>query len=707
MERHINEVMSENELLRGEVKVAREASEIISQLVATQFEETERFLRRLQVADEMQRAVFDAASRISIIATDTQGKIILFNAGAENLLGYQAAEVIGQLTPEVFHRKSEMDERGRQLSKQIGRQIQGVELFFEYAQQDLAGEQEWTYVRKDGVKFPVSMSVTPLYGADKLVSGFLCAAMDITQRKEAEREILEAKNQAELANRSKSTFLANMSHELRTPLNAIIGYSEMLEEEAQDAGQEDFIPDLKKINAAGKHLLSLINDILDLSKIEAGKMELLIEKVNVPSLIEEVVATAQPLVEKKYNSLQCNCPPDIGEINADITRIRQVLFNLISNAAKFTENGTITLDVFRETDDGKEWIFFRVSDTGIGMTQEQMNKIFEPFTQADSSTTKKYGGTGLGLTITKRFCEMMGGDISLASEPGKGTAFTVKILADVQVTKLEPKPADHRPITAQQRLDINAANIVLTIDDDPTIHELLAHHLEKEGFKVVAASNAKDGLALAKEIHPTVITLDVLMPGMDGWATLKALKSDPDTIDIPVIMLTIMDDQNMGFTLGASDYLVKPVNRDRLVSVLDKYKTADIGGMVLVVEDDKDTRELLIKMIDKAGWDTSQAENGQAALERLATDPPDLVLLDLMMPVMDGFQFIDEVRKNDQWRSIPIVVVTAKDLTEEERLHLSGYVKKIIQKGSVSRDELLSEVTSLVEIYAHHLPLRR
>jgi signal transduction histidine kinase/DNA-binding NarL/FixJ family response regulator len=396
---------------------------------------------------------------------------------------------------------------------------------------------------------------------------------EILYRKQTQEELLKAKHAAEEASRAKSTFLANMSHELRTPLNAIIGYSEMLEEETRESGKSDSVQDLRKIQSAGKHLLSLINDVLDLSKIEAGKMGLHLENFEVAPLIDEMTTTLQPAAAKNGNTIHVHVANSLGAMHADVTKVRQILFNLLSNACKFTDHGTISVDVDQTKAEGGDWVRFRVSDTGIGITAKQKENLFHEFSQADASIARKYGGTGLGLAITYRFVQLMKGRISVESEPAKGATFTVHLPAQVVIETQESArstaSSDAAPSLGESKTH---KDTILVIDDDGSVRDLTSRFLSKLGFHVVTAASGEEGLRLARQVRPLVITLDVVMPECDGWTVLRKLKNDPELAKIPVIMVTIVDNEAMGLDLGASDYLIKPVDRDRLAVLLEKHR---------------------------------------------------------------------------------------------------------------------------------------
>ena len=405
---------------------------------------------------------------------------------------------------------------------------------------------------------------------------------DITARKNAERAIEEAREAAEQANQSKSDFLANMSHELRTPLNAIIGYAEILKEDAEDAGQDAMLPDLSKIEAAGKHLLRLINDILDLSKVEAGRMEVYIERVDVPNLVDEVKSLVAPLALNNGNTVDIRIGEKVRHLQTDLTKLKQSLLNLLSNACKFTKDGTITLSVETESRTEGDVLRFRVVDSGIGLSPAQLAKLFQPFTQADSSTTRKYGGTGLGLAITKRFCRLLGGDVLVESEVGKGSTFTIELpmALPLSAARSAAKPAlAALPLTAA-----TDGATVLLVDDDPQIYELLGTMLVREGYRVLHAGSGREAIERAREENPAVILLDVMMPHIDGWTVLSTLKNDPDLSAIPVVFVSMLDERPLGLSLGAAEFLTKPVDRATLVETVARF-VGESRGRVLVVDD--------------------------------------------------------------------------------------------------------------------------
>jgi adenylate cyclase len=503
-------------------------------------------------------------------------------------------------------------------------------------------------------------------------------------------EIEEKGRQLAEASQHKSQFLANMSHELRTPLNAIIGVTEMLREDAEALKQD--IEPLDRVLGAGRHLLALINDILDLSKIEAGRMELHLESFALAPLIEDVAKTIEPMATKNGNRIVVDCQTDLGTAHADQTRFRQALLNLASNANKFTEKGTVTIAAQAQRLEGRDWITIGVTDTGIGMTQEQMGRLFQEFSQADASTTRKYGGTGLGLAISRHFCRMMGGDITVESKPGEGSTFMIRLPRIVQSDETVATEARgetrRRPVHPIGR-DAEAP-LILVVDDDATVRELVERHLERAGFAVVTARGGQEGLRLVRELRPAAVTLDINMPDLDGWTVLAAIKGDPALAGIPVVLMSIIDQKNRGYALGAADYLVKPVDRTKLVETLTGI-CGSAAGRALLVDDDDVVRRGVRQALEPIGWKIREAENGQAAVEALAAAGADVIILDLMMPKMDGFEFLDELRSRTDWQDIPVVVITAKDLTQEDRDRLNGGVERIIQKSD--RDEMLRQLS--------------
>ncbi|MFL2527097.1 MAG: response regulator [Candidatus Azotimanducaceae bacterium] len=474
----------------------------------------------------------------------------------------------------------------------------------------------------------------------------------------------------------------------------------LLKEDADDDGLEDYKEPLDRIHIAGNHLLELINDVLDVSKIEAGKMDFHIENFDIATLIDDVASTTQHLAKANGNRLLIECSDDIGLMNSDITRARQIVFNLVSNACKFTKNGRVNILAKKEEIGSEEFVKIEVRDTGIGMTEEQMSKLFSSFTQADSSTTRKYGGTGLGLSISKQLANMMGGELMVASELGSGSAFTALLPSDS--CELEDEVSLEVPMktkAAQQELmAFSSEKKVLVIDDDPIVRDLMKNHLENDGFEVLLAEGGKEGIHLARTEKPSVITLDILMPEMDGWSVLRTLKADPETENIPVVMASILDEQKQGLALGANDYVSKPVNRDKLITALRRFVGTGPGKSVLIVEDDPDSRMFLRRLLRSEEYEVFEAINGKDGLDKLEEldGNPDMILLDLMMPVMDGFEFLDKIKKMESKAEIPILVVTAADLNQKDLERLRGGVENIIQKSDMTRDQIVQEVSNLI-----------
>ena len=515
--------------------------------------------------------------------------------------------------------------------------------------------------------------------------GWFGTNTDITELREAEEQLAAAKAAAEDANMAKSQFIANMSHELRTPLSAVIGYSEMLEEEAQDLdGGDAFLGDLRKISANARHLLSLINDVLDLSKIEAGKMEVQPEDFEVCALVREVASTVEALAERRRNTLVVECPDGVGNGHSDPVKIRQCLFNLLGNAAKFTEDGTITLTAARQDD----LLVFSVRDTGIGMTPEQLDKLFQRFNQADASTTRRFGGTGLGLAITRAFATMLGGEIGVESEAGKGSTFTLRVPADIRAARAEPDEAAAQRGEAAAIEHDGPAGLVLVIDDDAATRDLVSRFLRREGFAVRCAADGAEGLAMARRLRPAAILLDVMMPRMDGWAVLSALKSDAELAETPVVMVTVVQERGLAFSLGADDYLNKPVRWDRLRRVLDRFRREVTPGLALLIEGDPGARAELSALLTAQGWSVETVADNQAALERLANPPmPAVLVMELRAPAVgDGFALLRELRRRPGLRDVPVIAITEGEVEEAKLSELRDAVRTIVPAEEASRE---------------------
>ncbi len=654
----------------------------------------------LKASEERFRSLYDNNPSM-FFTIGMGGKILSVNRYGAEQLGYKPADLAGRLLFSLI----QADDR---VLPEAKLQACGAE---PHAPQTC----ELRFLRTKGEPMWARMTarlVRDLGGQPSM----LIVAEDITERREAEaaREAeAEARRRAEVAevaNKAKSAFMANMSHELRTPLNAVIGYSEMLQEDAEDDGRDQDVDDLKKIQSAGRHLLGLINDVLDISKIEAGRMPLHREQFEVCTLIDEVVETVQPLITEWGNELTVSYTDDLGGMFADLTKVRQVLFNLLSNAAKFTDKGRITLDVRRESAAEGDTVCFIVADNGIGMTPEQMGRLFQPFSQADASTTRKYGGTGLGLAITRHFCEMMAGDIEVESESGKGSTFTVALPARVaEIPAVEAgerarvDPAKRRftrdPEQGERRSQLSR---ILVIDDDPAVTDLLTRHLNKRGFLVETASDGVTGLEQARVNIPEVILLDVMMPGMDGLAVLKALKQDPSLTQVPVIMVSILGDSAIGMALGAAAYLEKPVDKGQLDQLLIRFVRNNQSAPIVIASEDAAGRSTLRSALEVEGWTVFEAADGEQALALARDRRPAMILLDLLTPKLNGFEFLGEFRNTADCHEVPVVVMTETRLEEAERERLLTSVTEIVEKQTGTQEELVNEVLRLIECHLSH-----
>jgi signal transduction histidine kinase/CheY-like chemotaxis protein len=541
-----------------------------------------------------------------------------------------------------------------------------------------------------GVLSLVRTQVRPFADREiELVSTFADQAAIAIENVRLFSEIEEKSRQLASASEHKSQFLASMSHELRTPLNAIIGLTEMIVTNAAKFGAEKVLEPLRRVNAAGTHLLGLINEVLDLSKIEAGKLDLNPEPVNLSRLIDEVIGTAGQLAEKNQNRLVVDGADNLGPLITDPMRLKQILLNLLSNACKFTKEGEVALRV-RQVADGRDWIELAVSDTGIGMTAEQQAKLFQDFTQADSLTARRYGGTGLGLALSRKLARMMCGDVTVTSEAGKGSTFTVRLPSSREAQEVPLAEVGRDGARTMQ------SDCILVIDDDPTARELISHRLEAEGFSVVTATGGLEGLKRAKELRPRAITLDVMMPDLDGWSVLAALRQDAQLSEIPVIMVTILDEQRRGMALGAIGYLTKPIDRERLNALVQRFRAPARGAKILLVEDDPVQRERARAWLEPQQWIVTEAANGREALRSIREERPDLILLDLMMPEMDGFQLVAALQQESGWRDIPVIVITAMDLTAADRARLNSGIESVLVKDSFEPGELVDRIRRLV-----------
>jgi len=655
--------------------------------------ENARLFDEIQQQKQFSEALIEA-SPVAIILADLNSYVTSWNPAAETLFGYTRAEALGRHLDDLVANRPDIRQEADRYTPATPATYQGT-----------GHHGIGRRTRKDGQLVDVEFFSVPV-----IVGGQIVAAItiyhDIT-------ELNKARQEAIAANEAKSTFLANMSHELRTPLNAIIGFTRIVRRKAEGALPDKQLDNLDKVLSSGEHLLSLINTVLDIAKIEAGRMDVQPANFNAAGLVEGCATTTRPLLRPGVTLVK-ELPADLPLVFSDQDKVKQILLNLLSNAAKFTHAGTITLRVRRINDERRtmnsdearahalivhrsSFIVFEVIDTGIGISEEALGRVFEEFQQADTSTTRQYGGTGLGLSISRHLARLLGGDLTASSTPGNGSTFTLTIPAQYGEQKAPSETA--RPDTAPVALTAEKP-IVLAIDDDADAIEILQDNLGDAGYQVVGARGGDEGVLKAKQLRPYAITLDIMMPGKDGWQVLHELKSDPATRDIPVILLTIVDKKALGYQLGASDYLVKPLDREALLAALGRMAQAN-GGIapkrLLVVDDDPNVIEMVQQLLGETPYEVHAAADGLAALDAIARRRPDAILLDLMMPRMDGFGVIERLRQRPESASIPIVVLTAKTLTGEESARLKESVAQVMQKQGLEGETLIRELQRMLQ----------
>jgi PAS domain S-box-containing protein len=640
--------------------------------------ERQRVEDALRESEQKYRHIINAAAD-AIISLDEHGLVCEFNAAAEQMFGFTKAELLGKsLIPIMPPHLRDAHTAGLQRYLMTGqRQLS------HWHNIELPG-----YTR-DGREFPLEVSFSLLEASDKkFLTGVL---RDITERKRVEGALHQAREAAEAATQAKSVFLANMSHELRTPMNAIIGFTRLVMRRSQDVLPQRQYENLEKILMSAEHLMTLINDILDLSKIEAGHMEVHPGSFSLETVVDVCLHTLEPMVLSEHIRLVKDIDAALPLLATDQDKVQQILMNLLSNAVKFTRAGTITVAAWHH--DGV--LTMAVTDTGIGIPAEALEHIFEEFRQVDSSTTRQYGGTGLGLAISRRLAQLLGGDITVQSTVEVGSTFTVTLplhYAAVSLgTRVATIPAPEESLSLPE-----SDKILLAIDDDPDVIYLLRENLAEAGYRVVGATSAEEGLQQARVLHPLAITLDILMPHKDGWQLLHELKTDATTRDIPIIVLSVVDNKALGYQLGAFDYLLKPFDREAILAALTRIPPQH--GRLLVVDDDVQIVDLVRQCLEGEPYEVVAAADGQEALEAIAQHRPDILLLDLLMPRLDGFAVIERLRQDAQYHQLPIIVLTAKTLTAPEYARIEQSVRTVIQKQGWGYDTLKQELWGILQV---------
>jgi two-component system sensor histidine kinase/response regulator len=709
MEKTRAEMQQEIDMLRSEIKVAREASEITADFVVKQFEQTERMLHRFQSADSERQAVLDAATQLSIIATDLDGTIRLFSKGASTLLGYNPAEMINKCSVLSLHLRDELDHYGKMVSGVNGipgSNLQDMKVFDQFVKQKQSRAQEWFYICKDGAHLPVSLSITSLYNSSGRVAGYLFTAMDMTLQRQMERDLVHSKEQAEAANASRGDFLARMSHEIRTPMNGIIGMASLLQKTSLEPRQQNYTV---KLLSSANTLLRLIDDILDFSKIDAGKLQL--EKV--PFDLEDIFGNIANVVgmqaEKKGLEFIFQISPQVPQnLIGDPLRLGQVVMNLAGNAVKFTEKGEIVISVTEEHRIGNELTLrFSVRDSGIGIRQEQIESLFSAFGQADDSITRKYGGTGLGLAICKQLTALMGGEIWAIGEPKVGTEF-------IFTAKLGTLENTSQPTTTNSEL--LKGQRALIVDDNAAAREVLSSMLTSWKIDVDTAVDGMTAITLLEQAeeqgHPyDVVLLDWIMPGIDGIETARKIKTNDVFAKIPAMLMVTANAREEAYLkaekVGLNAFLLKPVYAsvmyNTLLDILNiqtisgpltvkkKVRTTELdniqGADILLVDDNSINQEVATEFLKEAGMVVTVASNGRECIEYLQHNTYDLVLMDIQMPVMDGLEATRWIRQHSQFKNLPIIAMTAHAMTGDREKSLAAGMNEHLTKP-VDQDAL-------------------
>jgi len=671
-----------------------------------------RLYESLEQSREYLNKVLNTSADMIVVA-DREGYITDCNTAAEKMLGYGRDELIGTKASDYWYSPEERMETAERLERE-----------------ESISNYETRLKRKDGRLIDISLSISLLRDDSNRVIGTVGVSKDITEKKRYEEELkalnerleekvlertreLEAANrELEKSNKLKSQFIANMSHELRTPLNSIIGFSETLLEMPVGGLNEKQERYIRNIHTSGKHLLQLINNILDLAKIEAGRLSLYHEEFLLRPVIEEAVSIVEMLARKKNITIHHDIDKDIGTITADRVKFKQILYNLLSNAIKFTpERGDVYLTAdlvtpseglgFCSMGEGQRLLRVSVKDTGIGIRPEDMDRIFNEFEQADSSYTRRYEGTGIGLSLTKRLVEMHGGLIRVESRVGEGSIFSFVMPLFERKTEEATDGTVAAPIVPESDYAFEAGprNTILIVEDDRATSELLTLQLKDAGYLVAHAYDGVEAVKKAVELRPFAIILDVMLPGKDGWEVLQDIRSLPDTKDIPVVVYSIVDNRELGFALGATDYLTKPVDRKTLISKLNelsftKKRRHQIVN-IMVVDDNPEAVELIASMLEPEGFNVIRAYGGREAIEKAEDIRLDAILLDLMMPEMDGFEVVHRLKNMPQTSDVPIFIVTAKDITVEDRLRLAGQIERIYQKSDFTKEDLIRQIKTL------------